>query len=66
MTTDPLPDDVMLADFERLLSVPDTWPNTEEASAPMMWELCKFMDEHGARLLLLARTCHQAMIRQGL
>lgn len=60
-----LPDGVMLDDFERLLDMAQETPGDDdyESLVPVM-ELARFMDEHGRRLLLLGRICHQAMERQ--
>jgi hypothetical protein len=60
-----LPDGVMLDDFERLLDMAQEAPVDDdyENLVPVM-ELARFIDEHGRRLLLLGRICHQAMERQ--
>jgi hypothetical protein len=60
-----LPDGVMLDDFERLLEIGEVGPTGNKAeSLAMLCELARFLDEHGRRLLLLGRICHQAMERQ--
>lgn len=68
VTLDPLndlPDGAMLSDFERLLDMADATPSeSKRESLAVLFELAKFMDAHGRRLLLLGRVCHQAMERQ--
>ena len=63
--TERLPDRVMLDDFERLLGMPDATPDDQATSAIILFELAKFIDEHGSQILLLARTCCAAAERQG-
>ena len=59
------PDSVMLDDFERLLEIGETDTMAGETfAAADIFQLCRFMDAHGRRLLLLARTCEQALARQ--
>lgn len=60
-----LPDHVMLDDFERLLSMSDPSDNeNDDQNFGVLFELAKFIDENGQRLLLLARTCINALERQ--
>jgi hypothetical protein len=61
-----LPDGVMLDDFERLLEMGERNSDAESdgASISALFDLAKFIDENGRRLLLLGRICHQAMERQ--
>jgi hypothetical protein len=65
MTPEQLPDTVMLDDFQRLLEMGDEKPgDTSAENIGVLFELAKFIDENGARLLLLARTCVAALERQ--
>lgn len=59
-TSERLPDGVMLDDFERLLEMGEPAEGESDCmNFAVLFELAKFMDEHGRRLLLLARVCHQ-------
>lgn len=59
-----LSDGVMLDDFERHIELAEQGEDTQRDAFVIFMEFAKFMDENGRRLLLLARTCHQAMERQ--
>lgn len=59
------PDSVMLDDFERLLEISEAETAADDDVAYAdIFELCRFIDAHGRRLLLLARTCEAALTRQ--
>jgi hypothetical protein len=62
--TECVPDSVMLADFEHLLEMGEATVEDSIACDAVLLELCQFMDANGRRLLLLARTCEQALSRQ--
>jgi hypothetical protein len=63
--SDDLPDDVMLADFQRLLEMGEASTQGESRVFGMaaLIELTRFIDLHGRRLHQLAHAAHVAFER---